>query len=51
VPLGSGTFVLEVSVESAGKVLQSLPRAATITVAQTPRSSGMIFTDPVVRNA
>jgi len=49
VPLGSGTFTLEVSLESEGRLLQSLPRAVTINVAQTPRSTGVIFTNPKVR--
>jgi hypothetical protein len=40
-----------VALDSGGRSLQVMPRAATFTVSPTTRSSGALFSDPVMRVA
>jgi ABC-2 type transport system ATP-binding protein len=49
--LGASTYNVNVALDSGGRSLQVMPRAATFTVSPTTRSSGALFSDPVMRVA
>lgn len=45
--LGAGTYTVAVTLEAKDRVLQALPRAGAISVAQTPHVGGLIYAKPV----
>jgi ABC-2 type transport system ATP-binding protein len=49
--LGASTYTVNVALDSKGRSLQVVPRAATFAVSPTMRSSGALFSDPVLRVA